>query len=83
MFFTNMNYSTLFFTYYGLDWVSFLLGVTGMILLTNKRAFGFLLSALSVLFAAVVAIMANQYGFLAANVVSFVVALRGFLKWRK
>jgi hypothetical protein len=78
-----MNYSALFSTYYGLDWISFLLGVAGMILLTNKRPSGFLFSALSVLFAAVVAVMARQYGFLAANAVSVVIATRGFLKWQK
>ena len=78
-----MNYSALFSTYYGLDWISFLLGVAGMILLTNKQPSGFLFSALSILFAAVVAIMAHQYGFLAANAVNVVAAVRGFVKWRK
>lgn len=78
-----MNYGTLFFTYYGLDWISFLFGVAGLILLTRKLPSGFFFSALSTLFAAVVAVMAHQWGFLAANAVSFIVAARGFFLWRK
>ncbi len=71
----------IFVTYYGLDWASSLVGLCGLYLVTERNRFGFLLTSLSVVLAAVVAVMAGQYGFLLANVVTFILALRGFLKW--
>ncbi len=71
----------IFVTYYGLDWASSLVGLYGLYLVTERNRFGFLLTSLSVVLAAVVAVMAGQYGFLLANVVTFILALRGFLKW--
>ncbi|MFT4244320.1 MAG: hypothetical protein ACMXYB_02590 [Candidatus Woesearchaeota archaeon] len=59
------------------------LGVSGTILLTKKNEFGFLLTASSVLFASATAIIAQQYGFILANMVSFVLLVRGLIVWKK
>ncbi|MCH8519248.1 MAG: nicotinamide mononucleotide transporter [Nanoarchaeota archaeon] len=72
-----------FSRYYGLDYISFILGVSGTILLTKKNEAGFLLTASSVVLASIVAVIAQQYGFLVANTVSFVLLIRGFIIWRK
>ena len=72
-----------FSRYYGLDYVSFILGVSGTILLTKKNEFGFLFTASSVVLASIVAVIAQQYGFLIANSVSFVLLIRGFLVWKR
>ena len=69
------------FQYYGLDWASMILGFTGAWMITEKNANGFLFSILSVIFALMTALMANQYGFIVANVISMVIAGRGYYKW--
>ena len=73
----------LFATYYGLDWLSSVLGLLGLYLVTEKRSVGFVLTALSVILAAAVAVMAEQYGFLLANTATLVLAVRGYYKWRE
>ena len=73
----------LFTAYYGLDWASAIVGLIGLYFVTEENLFGFVLTALSVSLAAVVAIMAGQYGFLLANAATFVLAVRGYYKWRK
>ena len=70
-------------TYYGLDYLSFIFGVIGTILLTKKNEIGFIMSAISVAFASIVSIIAGQYGFILANTVTFVLLISGFMAWRK
>ena len=70
-----------FTTYYGLDWISSVLGLIGLYFVTEHNRWGFVLTAVSVLLATVVAVMAGQYGFLLANVVTLVLAVRGYRKW--
>lgn len=70
------------FSYYGLDWLSSVIGLIGLHLVTEQRPVGFVLSAVAVLLAGSVAIMAGQYGFLLANLASFTISVRGFYKWR-
>lgn len=69
--------------YYGLDWLSAAVGLIGLYFVTEQKALGFLLTALSVLLAATVAVMAGQYGFLVANAATLIIVTRGFLKWRR
>lgn len=69
-------------TYYGLDWLTIILGIVGYLLITEKKAIGFLFNASSVTLAASVALIASQWGFLIANMIQFVVAIRAFKKWR-
>ncbi len=72
-----------FSKYYWLDYISFVLGITGTILLTKKNEFWFLLTASSVALASIVAVIAQQYWFLFANWVSFFLLIRWFIIWKK
>jgi hypothetical protein len=69
-------------TYYGLDWITIILGITGYLLITEKKAIGFLFNAASVIAAAFVALIAFQWGFLVANLIQFGVAIRAYIKWK-
>ena len=73
----------LFTGYYGLDWVASLTGLLGLYLITEKKPVGFLITAGSVIVAAGVSVWADQYGFLISNSVTFVLALRGYLRWKR
>lgn len=48
--------------YYGLDWLSFLLLILGMWMVSQKRYYGFIFSILGCLFGVTVSIMANITG---------------------
>jgi len=73
----------LFGAYYGLDWISSVLGLIGLYLVGEKRSSGFLFTVISVIMAAIVAISANQYGFLLANLVTCILSVRGYRKWKQ
>lgn len=72
-----------FSRYYWLDYISFILGIIGTILLTKKNEFWFLFTASSVALASIVAIIAQQYWFLIANWLSFFLLIRWFIVWKK
>jgi hypothetical protein len=74
---------TLFGTYYGLDWISMGLGFYGAWIVGNRNAFGFVLTALSVMAAMATAVIADQYGFIVANLITFVICLRNWRLWSK
>lgn len=67
--------------YYGLDWLSVSLGLYGMWLLGKKRKISFLFTAVGMLVAFFVSILAAQFGFVVANVIMFVIALRNYWLW--
>ncbi len=69
--------------YYGLDWLSMLIGFAGGWLVTSQNRWGFLLVILSTIFAAATAIMASQYGFILANIINILISTRGFIAWKK
>lgn len=69
--------------YYGMDWLSFIFGLLGMWLLGKKHSMGFLLTAISIFLAGIVAVIAYQVGFLVANFIQFFVALKGYYNWKK
>lgn len=71
-----------FQTYYGLDWLSMLLGFYGTWLITEQNRKGFLFLIVSVILAAITAIIANQFGFIVANMINACIATRGFFKWK-
>ena len=73
----------LFTAYYGLDWLASLSGLLGLYLITEKKPVGFLITAASVIVAAGVSVAADQYGFLLSNIVTFLLALRGYRRWQK
>jgi len=71
-----------FQTYYGLDWLSMLLGFYGTWLVTEQNRTGFLFLIVSVILAAITAIIASQFGFIVANIINACIAMRGFFKWK-
>jgi len=73
----------LFTAYYGLDWLASLSGLLGLYLVTEKKPVGFLITAASVVVAAGVSLWADQYGFLISNLVTFFLALRGYVRWKR
>lgn len=70
-----------FFQYYGLDWLSVLLGLIGTYMLGEHRKEGFLLIVMSVSCAASVAVMAETYAFLVANLAAIFLNIRGYIRW--
>lgn len=68
-------------TYYGLDWLAFISGISGMYLLTQKSRWGFALSSLSSLSGFAVACISLQFGFLVYNFVLISLMIKGFLEW--
>jgi len=74
---------TSFGTYYGLDWISMGLGFLGLYLVTEKKRIGFLFSIGGFLAAIIVALIAQQYGFIVANTITTMIAIRGLLLWGK
>ena len=73
----------LFGTYYGLDWISMILGFFGAWIVGNKNPKGFIIVICSVILAMITAIIAEQYGFIVANTVSIFIATRNYRLWVK
>ena len=71
------------FQFYGLDWLSVISGLYGTYLLGNQRRVGFLIIIGSLICAATVAVLAQTYAFLAANIPAIYLNFRAYLKWRE
>lgn len=69
------------FNYYGLDWLSMLLGFYGMWLLGKKRKISFIFTGLGMVFALSVALLAQQYGFVFANLIMMTLSARNYIMW--
>ena len=67
--------------FYGLDWLSLFLGLSGTYLLGNQSRVGFLLGGGSVVMALGVSIMIGSVPFIFSNCLSLVLFARGFYKW--
>lgn len=67
------------FRYYGLDWLTMLLGLTGMYLITSQNKFGYALNGLACVCGMSVAAMSGQAGFVVYNMIFIVLMLKGFL----
>lgn len=70
-------------TYYGADWASMLTGFAAAWMITNKNKTGFVLMVFSMILAAATAVIAGQYGFIAANIINIAIAVRGYINWRR
>lgn len=70
-----------FSQYYGLDWLAFAAGMTGMYLLTRQSRWGFALSALSAVSGFGVAAMSLQFGYIAYNAILLAMMAKGFHDW--
>lgn len=70
-----------FSTYYGLDWLALVAGVYGSYLMTNRNRVGFLVTGIGCLSGFAVAMISNQFGFVAYNLILIGMMVRGFLLW--
>lgn len=67
--------------YYGLDWLAFISGLSGMYLITRKSRWGFILSAICCMCGFAVAFIGHQFGFLPYNFLLMLIMVKGFFKW--
>lgn len=72
-----------FFAYYGLDWMTMILGLWGGYLLTQKNSAGFAFNFIASFCAFAVALMSGQYGFIVYNFIFMGIALKGYRGWSK
>ncbi|MGB4057103.1 MAG: nicotinamide mononucleotide transporter [Alphaproteobacteria bacterium] len=70
-----------FFQYYGLDWLAFATGMTGMTLITRKSRWGFILCAISSLSGFTVAFMSAQFGYVVYNLLLASIMMKGYFDW--
>lgn len=68
-------------TYYGMDWATMILGMSGSYLISSQNPVGFLLSALACVFGFCVAVISSQFGFIAYNLILATIMLRGYRLW--
>jgi len=68
-------------TYYGLDWIALITGISGSYLITNRNRWGFFISGAGCIAGFTVAFMAGQFGFVAYNIIIVAMMVRGFLLW--
>lgn len=67
--------------YYGLDWVSMVIGLTALYLIGEKNTLGFVFYIISFALSGLIAYWAKQYGFLCANLLSVIIAFRSYWEW--
>jgi len=67
--------------YYGLDWLAFISGISGMYLVTKKHRAGFGLSALSSLSGFAVAAISLQFGYVFYNILLITLMVKGYREW--
>lgn len=69
--------------YYGVDWISFVLGFLGLWLLSIKNKNGFLFQVIAVICSAITAYIAGQYAYIFSSVGSCVIMGYGYYNWNK
>lgn len=69
------------FHYYGLDWAVLAFGLTGSLLIGNRRREGFICSILACACGLTVAVLSSQYGFIAYNLILISLSTRNYLHW--
>ena len=72
-----------FYTYYGLDWISFIMGSIGLYLISIKNKKGFIFQGIAVICSGICSIIANQYGFVFSSLLTFVLTIYGYINWKK
>jgi hypothetical protein len=69
------------FKFYGLDWLGFFSGLSGMYLITQRIPSGYILSGLASLCGMVVASLAGQYGYITYNALFLCLMMKGYYGW--
>ncbi len=67
--------------FYGLDWMTMLLGLFGTYLISRQDKRGFVCSGVACICGLIVACMADQSGFILYNVILIYILAKGFLAW--
>ena len=70
-------------TYYGLDWMTMVLGLCGTYLITQGKRHGFLFSSFACICGLTVAMMSHQTGYIAYNLILTAMMARGFMNWQR
>jgi len=73
----------IFTQYYGFDWLALIIGVVGIWKLGSKKRSGFLFYMAAAASGFVFAILADSVAYIIVNTITFVLQLRGYLKWRR
>ena len=71
------------FKYWGADWAAMATGFLGSVMLARKSKVGFVATAISNVLAVFCAIMAQQWGFIFANLVNVGIGAYGWLNWSR
>lgn len=69
------------FRFYGLDWATMILGLTGTYLLSNQNKLGFAFNACACICGLSVAALSQQSGFIVYNMLLIVLMTKGYLSW--
>lgn len=77
-----MDFKTLT-QYYGFDWLALIIGVVGIWKLGSKKRSGFIFYMLAAISGFIFAVLANSVAYMIVNIITFMLQLRGYLKWRK
>lgn len=77
------DFLELAFRFYGLDWLTMLLGLTGTYFMSIQDRRGFACNGAACATAATVAVMSGQPGFIVYNVLLIAMMVRGFRSWKK
>jgi hypothetical protein len=67
--------------YYGLDWIAFMSGLSGMVLITRKLRIGFVLSAISCIAGVAASVLSAQFGYVLYNMLLVFIMAHGYLFW--
>ena len=77
------NFFETLFQFYGLDWLTMILGLTGTYFISNQDKRGFVFSALACISSLAAAIISAQFGFVVYNIVVIALMLKGFMTWNR
>ncbi|MFH1089760.1 MAG: hypothetical protein V1716_05055 [Candidatus Uhrbacteria bacterium] len=73
----------IFTQYYGFDWLALMIGVVGIWKLGSKKRSGFLFYIAAAASGFIFAVLANSVAYMVVNIITIVLQLRGYLKWRR
>lgn len=69
------------FHYYGLDWAVMCLGLIGFMMIGNMKREGFILSLIASAGGIVIAIWAQQFGYILYNAILMILFMRSYAQW--
>ena len=70
-------------SYYGLDWLAFIMGFSGAWLISYKRSYGFVIASVGCICGLIIAFMSGQYGFVVSNLSFILINVSGYIRWQR